>query len=139
MTGNKVFFKGDSKVNVVMEQMLRLALHCGLPATDINMLFADREPTEYILKKANFRNTQFTGSSRSAEKLAELLKGKIKIEDAGFDWKILGPDVPDEDTQNYVAWQSDQDAYACSGQKCSAQSILFVHENWAKVGFLEKI
>lgn len=21
------------------------------------------------------------------------MKGKIKIEDAGFDWKILGPDV----------------------------------------------
>jgi hypothetical protein len=27
-----------------------------------------------------------------------------------------------------VAWTCDQDAYACSGQKCSAQSILFVHE-----------
>ena len=28
----------------------------------------------------------------------------------------------------YVAWVCDQDAYACSGQKCSAQSILFMHE-----------
>jgi hypothetical protein len=27
-----------------------------------------------------------------------------------------------------VAWVCDQDAYACSGQKCSAQSILFMHE-----------
>ena len=53
------------------------------------------------------------------------------LEDAGFDWKLLGPDVSDVD---YVAWQSDQDAYACSGQKCSAQSILFMHENWAKAG-----
>ena len=42
----------------------------------------------------------------------------MKLEDAGFDWKILGPDVGDVD---YVAWQSDQDAYAYSGQKCSAQ------------------
>lgn len=24
-------------------------------------------------------------------------KGKLKIEDAGFDWKILGPDVDDID------------------------------------------
>jgi 1-pyrroline-5-carboxylate dehydrogenase len=30
----------------------------------------------------------------------------------------------------YVAWQCDQDAYSASGQKCSKQSILFVHENW---------
>ena len=37
--------------------------------------------------------TLFTGSSRVAEKLAVDLKGRIKLEDAGFDWKILGPDV----------------------------------------------
>lgn len=37
--------------------------------------------------------TLFTGSSRVAEKLAGDLKGRIKLEDAGFDWKILGPDV----------------------------------------------
>jgi len=44
--------------------------------------------------------------------------------------------VGDED---FVAWVSDQDAYACSGQKCSAQSILFMHENWDKVDFLGKL
>ena len=37
--------------------------------------------------------TLFTGSSRVAEKLAADLKGRVKLEDAGFDWKILGPDV----------------------------------------------
>jgi len=26
-----------------------------------------------------------------------VLNGKIKIEDAGFDWKVLGPDVMDID------------------------------------------
>lgn len=31
------------------------------------------------------------------------------MEDAGFDWKILGPDVQEED---YVAHTCDQDAYA---------------------------
>ncbi len=56
---------------------------------------------------------------------------QVKLEDAGFDWKILGPDVQDLD---YVAWQCDQDAYACSGQKCSAQSILFMHSNWVDAG-----
>lgn len=37
--------------------------------------------------------TQFTGSARIAEKLARDLGGRVKLEDAGFDWKILGPDV----------------------------------------------
>ena len=40
---------------------------------------------------------------------------------------------------DYVAWQADQDAYAASGQKCSAQSIMFTHENWAKAGIYEKL
>ncbi|KAK8957024.1 putative aldehyde dehydrogenase [Platanthera zijinensis] len=64
--------------------------------------------------------TLFTGSSRVAEKLAGDLRGRVKLEDAGFDWKILGPDVQEVD---YVAWVCDQDAYACSGQKCSAQRL----------------
>jgi len=34
---------------------------------------------------------------------------------------------------------SDQDAYAYSGQKCSTQSAIFIHENWVKAGFIEKI
>lgn len=80
--------------------------------------------------------TQFTGGSAVADQLAVLLKGKIKVEDAGFDWKILGPDVGDMD---YVAWQCDHDAYGFGGQKCSAESILFAHSNWLKAGFIEKI
>lgn len=46
-----------------------------------------------ITLQANPRMTLFTGSSRVADKLAVDLKGRIKLEDAGFDWKILGPDV----------------------------------------------
>lgn len=38
-----------------------------------------------------------------------LLKHQVKIEDAGFDWKILGPDVQEND---YVAFTCDQDAYS---------------------------
>jgi hypothetical protein len=55
---------------------------------------------------------------------------QVFLEDAGYDWKVLGPDVQDVD---YVAWQADQDAYACSGQKCSAQSLMLMHSNWRKV------
>ena len=38
----------------------------------------------------------------------------------------------------YVAQTCDGDAYNCSGQKCSAQSILFMHENWEKESNLLK-
>lgn len=40
---------------------------------------------------------------------------------------------------DYIAWQADQDAYAHSGQKCSAQSIMFIHKNWKKTDLLEKM
>lgn len=61
---------------------------------------------------------------------------QVYLEDAGFDWKILGPDVRDLE---YVAWVADQDAYACSGQKCSAQSILFMHDHWVNAGKILKL
>jgi 1-pyrroline-5-carboxylate dehydrogenase len=48
---------------------------------------------ESLLKRTNYRLLQFTGSSGIADRLCNVMHGKIKIEDAGFDWKILGPDV----------------------------------------------
>lgn len=86
--------------------------------------------------KTPVRITQFTGSSRVGEMLAEATHGKVRLEDAGFDWKVIGPDVGDVD---FVAWQNDQDAYATIGQKCSAQSICFIHENWKDTGLLDKM
>ena len=46
--------------------------------------------------------TLFTGSSRVADKLAADLKGRIKLEDAGFDWKILGPDVQEVSFEQFA-------------------------------------
>lgn len=65
----------------------------------------------------NFRMLQFTGSSKVANKLSNIMDGRIKIEGGAFDWKILGPEVEQFD---FVTYQSDQDAYSTSGQKCSA-------------------
>ncbi|KAI4336030.1 hypothetical protein L6164_014606 [Bauhinia variegata] len=134
--GNKPLLKVDSKVSIVMDQMLRLLHCCGLPAEDVDFINSDGKTMNKLLLEANPRMTLFTGSSRVAEKLAVDLKGRIKLEDAGFDWKILGPDVQEED---YVAWVCDQDAYACSGQKCSAQSMLFIHENWSNTSLISKL
>ncbi|KAJ4712155.1 aldehyde dehydrogenase 12A1 [Melia azedarach] len=134
--GNKPILKVDSKVSVVMEQMMRLLHSCGLPVEDVDFINSDGKAMNKLLMEANPRMTLFTGSSRIAEKLAVDLKGRVKLEDAGFDWKVLGPDVHEVD---YVAWVCDQDAYACSGQKCSAQSILFMHENWSSTSLLSKM
>ncbi|KAJ9677364.1 hypothetical protein PVL29_022377 [Vitis rotundifolia] len=134
--GNKPILKVDSKVSIVMEQMIRLLHHCGLPMEDLDFINSDGKTMNKLLLEANPRMTLFTGSSRVADKLAVDLKGRIKLEDAGFDWKILGPDVQEVD---YVAWVCDQDAYACSGQKCSAQSIVFMHENWFKSSLISRM
>lgn len=134
--GNKPVLKVDSKVSIVMDQMMRLLHACGLPIEDVDFINSDGKTMNKLLMEANPRMTLFTGSSRVGEKLAEDLKGRIRLEDAGFDWKILGPDVNEVD---YVAWVCDQDAHACSGQKCSAQSVLFMHENWSSTPLISKL
>jgi len=130
--GNRPLVKVDSKVSVVFEQFLRLLLHCGLSPDDIDLIHCRGERMGEFLDKVtdNVRMVQFTGSSQVAEMVARKVNGAVRLEDAGFDWKIIGPDF-DQQWLDYVAWQSDEDAYNATGQKCSAQSILFVHENWA--------
>jgi 1-pyrroline-5-carboxylate dehydrogenase len=134
--GNKPVLKPSEQVSIVMEQFLRLLHHCGMDEGDVDFLNCRGPVAQAVITQTPVRLTQFTGSSKVGELLAEATKGKVRLEDAGFDWKIIGPDVGDVD---YVAWQCDQDAYATIGQKCSAQSICFIHENWKKVGLVEKI
>lgn len=86
--GNKVCLKVDSKVSVVMEQALRLLHACGMPLSDVDFINTDGPTMHKFLLKAAPRMTLFTGSSHVAEVLARDLHGKIKIEDAGWDWKV---------------------------------------------------
>lgn len=134
--GNKPVLKPSEQVSIVMEQYLRLLHACGMPMEDVDFLNGRGPIAQHVIVETPVRLTQFTGSSRVAELLCQATGGKVYIEDAGFDWKVIGPDVGDVD---YVAWQCDQDAYATIGQKCSAQSICFVHENWVPHGLLDKM
>ena len=131
--GNRPLVKSDSKVSIVFEQFLRMLIYCGLSPKDADLIHCDGTTMGQLINdgKEHIRQLQFTGSSEVAEHLAIEMNGKIKIEDAGFDWKIIGPDYHPE-WLDYVAWQCDEDAYNASGQKCSAQSILFVHQNWSE-------
>jgi len=134
--GNQATAHVDRRVAIVMEQYLRLLHSCGLPMTDIDYIYCEGPVMNQLMVEGESRMCLFTGSQAVADKLCSDLAGKVKLEDAGFDWKVLGPDPSDVD---YVVWQSDQDAYAFSGQKCSAQSMLLAHDNWMKLGLVEKL
>uniref|UniRef100_A0A5B7AGG5 Putative P5CDH1 n=1 Tax=Davidia involucrata TaxID=16924 RepID=A0A5B7AGG5_DAVIN len=69
--GNKPILKVDSKVCIVMEQMLRLLHDCGLPMEDVDFINCDGKTMNKLLLEANPRMTLFTGSSR------------IRLEDSG--------------------------------------------------------
>ncbi|PFH32202.1 aldehyde dehydrogenase (NAD) family protein [Besnoitia besnoiti] len=138
MVGNKPVVKTEATQALPVEQFLRLLHYCGMPMEDVDLLNTRGPVVSELLTKAPVRLLQFTGGSATAEHLIQLLKGRVKVEDAGFDWKILGPEAKAEDV-DYVAWQCDQDAYALSGQKCSAQSLLAFHSSWKGLGLLEKL
>ena len=129
--GNRPLVKVDSKVSVVFEQFLRLLIDCGLDPADVDLIHCRGEEMGRLVVSASdqIQLVQFTGSTVVAEQISASMNGRVRLEDSGFDWKIIGPDY-DPAWLDYIAWQCDEDAYNASGQKCSAQSILFVHENW---------
>jgi 1-pyrroline-5-carboxylate dehydrogenase len=134
--GNRPTVHVDRRVALCMEQFIRMLQHVGLPKEDIDYIYCEGPVMNKIMVEGNSRMCLFTGSQAVAEKLTLDLRGRVKLEDAGFDWKILGPDPSDVE---YVVWQSDQDAYGASGQKCSAQSMLIAHENWMELGIVDKL
>ena len=89
--GNQPLTKVDWKVMLCMEQFVRMLHHVGLPMDDMDLLYSDGPVMNQIMIEGNSQMCLFTGSQSVADKLAVDLKGKIKLEDAGFDWKILGP------------------------------------------------
>jgi 1-pyrroline-5-carboxylate dehydrogenase len=50
--GNKVLVKPDVRTGMALEQFIRLLHHCGLPKTDLSLLYSDGAAAEHILKKA---------------------------------------------------------------------------------------
>ncbi len=130
--GNRPLLKSATTVDIVIDQFVRLLIHCGLSPNDLDFIHCGGRTMGRLIEesKDTIRLVQFTGSSHVAEATSVAVNGCVRIEDAGFDWKVIGPDY-NEAWLDYIAWQSDEDAYNAAGQKCSAQSILFVHDNWA--------
>lgn len=128
--GNRPTLKVDSRVSIVMDSIIKLLHENGLPKEDVNMIHCNGDVMEKLLIKSQPRLTQFTGSSRIGERLSQKLNGKIRIEGGGFDWKIIDKNVNGEMDRDLIYDISTKDAYSFSGQKCSAQSLLFIDENW---------
>eukprot|EP00922_Rhytidocystis_sp_ex-Travisia-forbesii_P050530 GHVS01075087.1.p1 GENE.GHVS01075087.1~~GHVS01075087.1.p1 ORF type:complete len:555 (+),score=61.58 GHVS01075087.1:153-1817(+) len=136
ITGNKVVVKTEATQGLPVEQFIRFLHQCGMPMTDLDFINTRGPVMEKLIEQAPLRLLQFTGSTEIASRLTKTMNGRVRVEDAGYDWKIIGGDVIDFD---YVTWQCDQDAYAMSGQKCSAQSLLAAHTNWFKAGLVERL
>mmetsp|Transcript_8450 Transcript_8450/g.12900 ORF Transcript_8450/g.12900 Transcript_8450/m.12900 type:complete len:274 (+) Transcript_8450:172-993(+) len=103
--GNKPLVKPDTRTSFPLEQWVRMLHYCGLPKEDLDFLQCDGPVAEHVLVKGKSNMTQFTGSSQVGEHLMKKLKGKVRLEDGGFDWKILGVDVPKtQQGIDYAAW-----------------------------------
>lgn len=127
--GNKPILKQSSTTSIVAEAFVRLLFASGMPKDDMLLIHCSGSVMEKIVT-FNMPNpvvqlTQFTGDSDVAHKLLQLTDGRCKVEDAGFDWKLVGR--IDLRMMDEIAKVCDRDAYAASGQKCSAQSILFIY------------
>lgn len=114
--GNKPSVKPDQRTSFPLEQWVRMLHYCGLPKEDLDFINCSGPVYEQVLKKGDARQTLFTGSSKIGEHLIKVLNGKVKLEDGGYDWKIIGPDVPKSQAdRDYVAWQCDHDAFGHTG------------------------
>jgi 1-pyrroline-5-carboxylate dehydrogenase len=139
--GNKPLLHVDPKVSAVMAHFLELMLEEGMPPEDVVFVNGRGSVINRLLVESRLNLTQFTGSSAVGERLTLDLKGRVKLEDSGFDWKILAPDVVEFSGRELrqVYDQCDRDAYAFSGQKCSAQSMLFAHDSMGEAWIDEEI
>lgn len=136
--GNFAVMKPDSRCSLVIEAFVKLMLRAGMDPQSMALLHGNRKSVEGFMKESAelFRMTQFTGSSAVAEKLSKQTHGKIRLEDSGFNWIIADNTVANIEQ---FASQIDQDAFATSGQKCSALRMLVIDESLEEKGLLLKV
>lgn len=87
-----------------MEHFLRLLEHCGAYTDSFDMVHCQGSDMEKILlnNKDIIRQVHFTGSSRIANHISSIMDGKVRFEDSGFNWKLIGPDYK-ESEMDFVA------------------------------------
>lgn len=140
--GNKPILKQSSLTSIVGEALARLLLSCGMPKKDMLLIHCSGQVMQVLITHKMpdpiIQLTQITGGSNTAHQLLGLTGGRCRIEDAGFNWKLLGPNFTPHIIDE-AADTCDKDAYSASGQKCSAQSIVFAHQKWIDAGLIKKL
>lgn len=55
-----------SRVSIVVDQLLRLLHHCGMPTTDVDLLHGSGLVMNHIIREAEPRNVLFTGEAETS-------------------------------------------------------------------------
>lgn len=136
--GNMAVLKPDNRCGIAIEALVKLLLYAGMPPESMILMHNNRQNSSNFVKKAaeSLRLIQFTGSSKIANELALITKGKVRMEDSGYNWMILDEKL---DNVDHTIRQIDQDAFSASGQKCSALRLLVYNHELDQINILDKI
>jgi 1-pyrroline-5-carboxylate dehydrogenase len=128
--GNKVILKPSSKTSLVIEEFLRLLHHCGMPLEDCDLIHCKGETFENLYTMCDIKMTQFTGSTKVAEKLNACTKERVYMKTNADHWKVFAPDASSMNL-NRLAFNCDQNRFI--------EDFLIVSKNLAGTEFYEKL
>ena len=77
--GNRPLVKAASTVDIVIEQFIRMLIHCGLDPADVDLIHCGGRGMNRLVEEArdDIRLIQFTGSSSVAEGLSSIVNGAV--------------------------------------------------------------
>lgn len=140
LTGNTVVWKPSDDATLTSYLLMRALDEAGFPPGVINMITGDGKPClPTVLAHPELACLNFTGSFSTARALAQYLYGesfprpnfpRLVAETGGKDFLVADRDIDVDDTAACIV----AGAFGRSGQKCSANSVLFAHADiWPKL------
>ena len=132
---NTVIVKPAMTTGVIAHEFYDLMTECGLPSGVVNLCYGDGpEIGKYLVKHPEISFISFTGSKKVG---LEIFHNSSKIyENQRHLKKVIaemgGKDAIIADRDIDLDWAADiivKSAFGFSGQKCSACSRLYIHEN----------
>jgi 1-pyrroline-5-carboxylate dehydrogenase len=134
LMGNTVVWKPSEDVPISSYLLMRALDLAGFPKGVINMITGDgKECLKPILTHPKLSALNFTGSFATARAFGNYLYNtqyerfnfpRFVAETGGKDFLVADKDIDVLDTARAIL----QGAFGRSGQKCSANSVVFVHE-----------
>ena len=138
VAGNPVVFKPASYTPAIAAQLVSDFSEAGLPGGVLNLILGSgREVGESLAADERIHALSFTGSNPVGHRLAEILAGravKVTMEMGGKNAVVVTPSAD----LDLAAGGIVQGAYGAAGQRCTATSRVFVHEE-VKDALVERI